>query len=93
MKQMKLLSVMQVMRVKNRLLNFKDMIIYQDNDYFLFSLDSVLLANFVTLKLTDKKIIDLCSGNAPVPMLMSFRTKALCRRIPAKMFCNPLRTV
>ena len=64
------------MRVRNRLLNFGDMIIYQDNDYFLFSLDSVLLANFVTLKLTDKKIIDLCSGNAPVPMLMSFRTKA-----------------
>lgn len=64
------------MKVRNRLLNFDDMIIYQDDDYFLFSLDSVLLANFVTLKLTDKKIIDLCSGNAPVPMLMSFRTKA-----------------
>ncbi len=64
------------MKVRNRLLNFSDMIIYQDNDYFLFSLDSVLLANFVTIKLTDKKIIDLCSGNAPVPMLMSFRTKA-----------------
>ena len=64
------------MKVRNRLLNFGDMIIYQDNDYFLFSLDSVLLANFVTLKLTDKKVIDLCSGNAPVPMLMSFRTKA-----------------
>lgn len=64
------------MKVKNRLLNFDDMIIYQDNDYFLFSLDSVLLANFVTIKLTDKKIIDLCSGNAPVPMLMSLRTKA-----------------
>ena len=52
------------------------MIIYQDNDYFLFSLDSVLLANFVSIKLSDKKIIDLCSGNGPVPMLMSFRTKA-----------------
>ena len=76
MKQMKLLNVKQKMKVKNRLLNFGNMIIYQDNDYFLFSLDSVLLANFVTLKLTDKRIIDLCSGNAPVPMLMSFRTKA-----------------
>lgn len=64
------------MKVKNRLLNFKNMIIYQDNDYFLFSLDSVLLANFVTIKLKDKKIIDLCSGNAPVPMLLSFRTNA-----------------
>ncbi|MBQ2872692.1 MAG: tRNA1(Val) (adenine(37)-N6)-methyltransferase [Bacilli bacterium] len=64
------------MRVKNRLLNFSDNIIYQDEDYFAFSLDSVLLANFVTIKLSDKKIVDLCSGNAPIPMLMSFRTKA-----------------
>ena len=64
------------MKLRNRLLNFSDKIIYQDNDCFLFSLDSVLLANFVTVKLNDKKIIDLCSGNAPVPMLLSFRTKA-----------------
>lgn len=64
------------MRVKNRLLNFENMIIYQDDDYFLFSLDSVLLANFVTIKLTDKRIIDLCTGNAPIPMLLSLRTKA-----------------
>ena len=64
------------MRVKNRLLNFSDNIIYQNDDYFAFSLDSVLLANFVTIKLSDKKIIDFCCGNGPIPMLMSFRTKA-----------------
>ena len=64
------------MKVKNRLLNFSDNIIYQDDDYFTFSLDSVLLANFVTIKLSDKKIVDFCSGNAPIPMLMSFRTNA-----------------
>lgn len=64
------------MIVKNRLLNFSDNIIYQNDDYFAFSLDSVLLANFVTIKLSDKKIVDFCSGNAPIPMLMSFRTKA-----------------
>lgn len=64
------------MKVKNRLLNFNDKIIYQNDDYFAFSLDSVLLANFVTIKLSDKKIIDFCSGNAPIPMLMSFRTNA-----------------
>ena len=64
------------MRVKNRLLNFKDKIIYQNDDYFAYSLDSVLLANFVMLKLSDKKIVDFCSGNGPIPMLMSFRTKA-----------------
>ena len=64
------------MKVRNRLLNFSDNIIYQDDDYFAFSLDSVLLANFVTIKLSDKKIMDFCTGNAPIPMLMSFRTKA-----------------
>lgn len=64
------------MKVKNRLLNFYDKIIYQNDDYFAFSLDSVLLANFVTLRLSDKKIMDFCCGNAPVPMLMSFRTEA-----------------
>lgn len=64
------------MIVKNRLLNYNEKYIYQDNDCFLFSLDSVLLANFVTIKLSDKKIIDLCCGNAPIPMLLSFRTNA-----------------
>lgn len=76
LKIIKLLLLKLIMEVKNRLLNFGDNIIYQDDDCFLFSLDSVLLANFVTLKLSDKRILDLCSGNAPVPMLMSFRTKA-----------------
>ena len=65
-----------MMRVRNRLLNFGDNIIYQDDEAFLFSLDSVLLANFVSIRMTDKNIIDLCTGNAPVPMLLSFRTKA-----------------
>lgn len=64
------------MKVKNRLLNYNNSIIYQDNDCFLFSLDSMLLANFVTIRLSDKKIIDFCSGNAPIPMLLTFRTKA-----------------
>lgn len=63
------------MEVKNRLLNFDNMVIYQNNDWFLFSLDSVLLANFVNINLNDKKIIDFCTGNAPVPMFLSFKTK------------------
>ena len=64
------------MKVKNRLLNFGDNVIFQDDETFLFSLDSVILANFVSIRLTDKNIVDLCSGNAPIPMLLSFRTKA-----------------
>lgn len=45
--------------------------IYQDDDYFKFSIDSVLLAEFVSLKKGQKKIIDLCSGNAPIPMILN----------------------
>lgn len=63
------------MEVKNRLLNFDNKIIYQNNDWFLFSLDSVLLANFVNINFNDKKIIDFCTGNAPVPMFLSYKTK------------------
>ncbi|MDY4996369.1 MAG: tRNA1(Val) (adenine(37)-N6)-methyltransferase [Bacilli bacterium] len=63
------------MKIKNRLLNL-DMIIYQDSDWFKFSLDSVLLANFVTINYRVKKIMDFATGNAPIPMLLSYRTSA-----------------
>ncbi len=64
------------MEVRNRLLNFKDAYIYQNDDWFKFSLDSVLLTNFVTINLRTKKILDLATGNAPIPMLLTYRTKA-----------------
>lgn len=63
------------MEVKNRLLNFNDMYIYQNDEGFTFSLDSVLLANFVKINKRDKKIIDFCTGNAPVPLILSTKTK------------------
>jgi len=63
------------MIVKNSLLNYKE-VIYQDDDWFKFSIDSVLLANFVTINMGVKKIIDFATGNAPIPMLLSYRTKA-----------------
>ena len=62
------------MRVKNRLLN-TDKVIYQDEDWFKFSLDSVLLSNFVTLNLRTKKIMDFATGNAPIPIFLSFQGK------------------
>ena len=62
------------MKVKNRLLDYKEFI-YQDDDWFKFSLDSVLLANFVTINVSCKKIIDFATGNAPIPMLLSYKTK------------------
>lgn len=60
---------------KNRLLDY-DMVIYQNDEWFKFSLDSVLLVNFVTLNLRCKKIMDLASGNAPIPMLLTIKTNA-----------------
>ena len=64
------------MIVKNRLLNYKNTYIYQNDEWFKFSLDSVLLVNFATIRLNDKKILELCSGNAPIPMLLTYKTKA-----------------
>lgn len=64
------------MIVRNNLLNFKDAYIYQDTEYFKMSLDSLLLANFVTVNLRDKRILDVATGNAPIPMLLTYRTKA-----------------
>ena len=67
------------MIVKNRLLNFGNNVIYQDDNYFNFSLDSVLLSNFVDVdKFNNKeiRILDMCTGNAPVCMLLSFKTKS-----------------
>ena len=62
------------MKVKNRLLD-TNLNIYQNDEWFKFSLDSVLLSKFVTINLRHKKIIDLATGNAPIPLLLSFRTK------------------
>lgn len=64
------------MIVKNNLLNYKNAYIYQNTEYFKMSLDSLLLANFVTINMRDKNIVDLATGNAPIPMLLTYRTKA-----------------
>lgn len=63
------------MKVKNRLLD-TDFIIYQNEEWFKFSLDSVLLAHFVTIHLRVKKVMDLATGNAPIPILLTLKTKA-----------------
>lgn len=54
----------------NDLLNY-DLKIYQDINAFKFSIDSVLLAEFVNINYRAKNILDLCTGNAPIPMILS----------------------
>ena len=60
----------------NDLVGYNNLKIYQNDEWFKFSLESVLLPNFATINKSYKKIIDLCSGNAPIPLILSTRTKA-----------------
>ena len=62
------------MKVINDLLNINNLKIVQDTDYFNFSLDSVILSDYVNPRKGDR-IIDFCSGNCPVPMILSTKTK------------------
>lgn len=64
------------MKVINYLLGYKDLYIVQDTDMFNFSLDSVLLPNFVSLNKNIKNILDIGCGNAPIPLILSTKTKA-----------------
>ena len=58
----------------NDLVYFKNIKIVQDKDYFNFSLDSVLLPNFVDITKKTKMILDMCTGNAPIPLILSTKT-------------------
>ena len=64
------------MKVKNYLLGFENLKIMQDPDMFNFSLDSVLLPNFITINESTKNILDIGTGNAPIPLILSTKTKA-----------------
>jgi len=64
------------MEVLNDLVGYKNMKIYQNTDWFSFSLDSVLLPNFVSLRKNVRNIIDLGTGNAPIPLILTTRTDA-----------------
>ena len=55
------------------ILGYDNLKIYQDSNFFSFSLDSVMLANFVNIKKTSKKIIDLGCGNGVIPLILSKR--------------------
>lgn len=59
------------MEVINNLLNYEGLKIVQDTEGFKFSLDTILLANFVKIKKTKTKLIDLCTGNIPIPLILS----------------------
>ena len=62
------------MEVLNDLLGYKNLKIYQNTQMFSFSLDSVILANYVKLNKNVKTILDIGTGNAPIPLILSTKT-------------------
>lgn len=63
-------------KVVNDLVGYKNLKIVQCNEYFNFSLDSVLIPNFCVINKTIKKIIDVGAGNCPISMILSTKTDA-----------------
>lgn len=62
--------------VLNDLFDYDGLKIYQYDYKFKFSLDSILLAEFVEIKPNTRTIVDFCTGNAPVPLILSTKTDA-----------------
>ena len=54
-------------------LGYDNLKIFQNSNYFSFSLDSIILANYTNIRLRDKKIVDFCTGNGVVPLILSRR--------------------
>jgi len=62
--------------IKNDLLGYPGLSIIQRPDCFNFSLDSTLLADFVTINKRDKEILDMGCGNGYIPIFLTLRTKS-----------------
>ena len=50
--------------------------IFQNTNYFKFSIDSILLAEFVSFK-SHQTVLDMCTGNAPIPLILSTKDDTL----------------
>ena len=60
-----------------------DLKIYQNQNWFCFSIDSVILANFANIKYRTKKILDIGCGNGIVSLILSLRLKNSNAKIDA----------
>lgn len=64
------------MKVVNYLIGYNNLKIVQDTEMFNFSLDSVLLPNFITINENINNILDIGTGNGPIPLILSTKTNA-----------------
>ena len=78
--------------IVNDLLDFNNLKIVQCNEYFNFSLDSVLLANFIKINPTTRNVIDIGTGNAPILLILSTKVnekvKLTGNKLNDKMYYN-----
>ena len=63
------------MKEKNDLFDYGYKI-FQNKKYFKFSLDSLLLGEFVDIK-DNISILDMCTGNAPIPLLLMSKNNTI----------------
>lgn len=64
------------MELVHELLGYENIKIIQNPEMFSFSLDSIMLANFVSVNDKVKKIMDLGCGNGPIPLFLTLKSKA-----------------
>lgn len=64
------------MKQIHELLGYKNIKIVQDDEMFSFSVDSMLLADFIKVNYKTKNIVDLCTGNGPIPLFLTLKTNA-----------------
>ena len=60
----------------NYVLGYENLKIYQNDNMFKFSLDSIILSNFVSITESKKNILDIGTGNAIIPIILSTKTDA-----------------
>lgn len=56
-------------------LGINNMSIIQNDEYFCFGMDSILLANFVKSNSSKNIIVDFCSGSGVIPIIVSAKNK------------------
>ena len=57
----------------NYLFDYPNLKLYQYEEAFKFSLDSILLAEFAIIKKNETKILDLCTGNGVIPTILAYK--------------------
>ena len=79
----------------NDVLGYDNLKIFQSSEFFSFSLDSIVLANYTIIRKKDNRIIDFCTGNAIIPLILSKRCdkKLEAIEIQEKLYSLALKSI